>query len=201
LVKKKIIFSPDKHVWISYFVRDGHRLSVISRGIVTRGGKDLDIGEAMVYIIDLARQTVVRKIRAMDLWEAEHEPVWISPPGQYVANAVGGWYLIRHWNRHKKDEVEFPSLGRMYREVGDRQLSGDPHKFIMSEPKRIISAAEDDGGAVIIFQIRDDKIHLLTYSDAHHDQIAALALDNSPECVLTAGVDGLIKIWSIQPHK
>jgi hypothetical protein len=96
LVKKKIIFSPDKHVWISYFGRDGDRLSVISRGIVTHGGKDLDIGEAMVYIIDLARQTVVRKIRAIDLWEAEYEPVWISPPGHYVANAVGGWCLIRH---------------------------------------------------------------------------------------------------------
>jgi WD40 repeat protein len=71
----------------------------------------------------------------------------------------------------------------------------------MSKPRRIVAAAEDDGGAVIIYQIRDDKTHLLTYSDAHDDQIAALALDNSREWVLTAGVDGLIKIWSIQPHK
>jgi hypothetical protein len=53
------------------------------------------------------------------------------------------------------------------------------HTVIMSEPKRIVAAVEGDGGAVIIFQIRDDKIHLLTYSDAHHDQIAALALDSS----------------------
>jgi hypothetical protein len=51
----------------------------------------------------------------------------------------------------------------------------------MSEPKRIVAAAEDDGGAVIIIQIRDDKIHLLTYSDAHDDQIAALELDSSGE--------------------
>jgi hypothetical protein len=50
----------------------------------------------MVYIIDLARQTVVRKIRAIDLWEADYEPVWISPSGQYVVNAAGGWYLIRY---------------------------------------------------------------------------------------------------------
>ena len=167
-------------MWISHFGRHGNRLSVISRGIVTHGGKDLDIGEAMVYIIDLARQTVVRKIRAMDLWEAEYEPVWISPPGQYVVNAADGWYLIRHKNRHKKDEVEFPSLGRVYREVGDKQLSGDPHSYY-DRTKRIVAAVEGDGGAVIIIQIRDDKIHLLTYSDAHDDQIAALELDSSGE--------------------
>jgi hypothetical protein len=51
----------------------------------------------------------------------------------------------------------------------------------MSKPKRIVAAAEDDGGAVILFQIRDDKTHLLTYSDAHDDQIAALELDSSGE--------------------
>jgi hypothetical protein len=96
LVKKKNIFSPDKRVWISYYGRDGDRLSVMSRGIVTHGGEDLDIGEAMVYISDLARQTVVRKMRAIDLWEIDYEPVWISPSGQYVVNAAGGWYLIRH---------------------------------------------------------------------------------------------------------
>jgi hypothetical protein len=50
----------------------------------------------MVYISDLARQTVVRKMRAIDLWEIDYEPVWISPSGQYVVNAAGGWYLIRH---------------------------------------------------------------------------------------------------------
>jgi hypothetical protein len=65
--------------------------------------------------------------------------------------------------------------------VGDRQLSGDPHRVVISEPKRIVAAAEDDGRAVIIIQIRDDKIHLLTYSDAHDDQIAALELDSSGE--------------------
>jgi hypothetical protein len=96
LVKKKNIFSPDKRMWISHFGRHGDRLSVIGRGIVTHGGEDLDIGEAMVYISDLARQTVVRKIRAIDLWEIDYEPVWISPSGQYVVNAAGGWYLIRH---------------------------------------------------------------------------------------------------------
>jgi hypothetical protein len=96
LVKKKIIFSPDKHVWISYFGRDGDRLSVTGRGIPSYGGEDLDIGDAMVYTIGLARQTVVRKIRAIDLWEIDYEPVWISPSGQYVVNAAGGWYLIRH---------------------------------------------------------------------------------------------------------
>lgn len=83
----------------------------------------------------------------------------------------------------------------------DTQLSGDPHTVIMSEPKRIVAAAEDDGGAVILFQIRDDMIDLLIYWDAHDDQIAALELDSSGEWVLTAGVDGLIKICSIQPHK
>jgi hypothetical protein len=69
-------------------------------------------------------------------------------------------------------------LARMYWEVGDKQLSGDPHSYYV-RTKRIVAAVEGDGGAVIIFQIRDDRIHLLTYSDAHHDQIAALALDSS----------------------
>jgi hypothetical protein len=96
LVKKKNIFSPDKRMWISHFGRHGDRLSVIGRGIPSYGGEDLDIGDAMVYTIDLARQTVVRKMRAIDLWEIDYEPVWISPSGQYVVNAAGGWYLMRH---------------------------------------------------------------------------------------------------------
>jgi hypothetical protein len=88
----------------------------------------------------------------------------------------------------------------MYREVGDKQLSGDPHSYYV-RTKRIVAAVEGDGGAVILFQIRDDMIDLLIYWHAHDDQIAALELDSSGEWVLTAGVDGLIKICSIQPHK
>ena len=196
--RKRTIYSGHKDIWITHFGKHQDQIVLLGRETEILGKKVYDTGDAMLHIIDIPRQTVIKRIRAMDLWEADFEPVWLSRSGQYLVNDRGDWYFIRRKRGVKKAEAEFVHLGDMYCEVNGEQFDGHPEVLSFSESKRLAATAERYGEKMLLFQLHDNKISLLHYWQAHDDQIQALHLHDSGNVLLTVGVDGYLKVWAIQ---